>query len=224
MTFDVIVIRANLVDKLAMTVVRHLQEDFRTAAIPILIMGQGEELDAAKELLGTKVQGFIPAEPLDVVAVKDAASQSLNDDQKRALIVSKAACEALGMIHAAHTAFANFADAEGALDGVITSEKPDDIRLAALGALEMVGSVKSTAAPVTVCEETANATPVGVGAARTLGKIFAGTAAPAEVFDALLAGFGDEAQDVRRAAGVALGEMMLTDEQKNAVLTGYRVE
>ncbi len=222
--FDAIVIRANLVDKLAMTIVRDLQADFRTAAIPILISGQGAELDAAKELLGTRVQGFIPAEPFDVTAVKDAASQSLNDDQKRALAVSKAACSALGLIHKAHTAFDNFADAEGALGNVITSEKPDDIRLAALGALEMIGSVKSTAALVTVFKETANATPVRVGAAMALGKIFAGTAAPAEVFDVLLAGFGDEAQDVRKAAGNALGEMMLTDEQKNAVLTGYRVE
>jgi len=222
--FDAIVIRASLVDKLALTIVRDLQADFRTSSIPILISGQGPELDAAKELLGTRVQGFIPAEPLDVEAVKAAASQSLNDDQKRALAVSKAACSALGMIHKAHTAFANFADAEGALGNVITSEKPDDIRLAALGALEMIGSVQSTAALVTVFKETANATPVRVGAAKTLGKIFAGTAAPAEVFDTLLAGFGDEAQDVRKAAGIALGEMMLTDEQKNTVLTGYRVE
>ncbi len=223
-TFDAIIIRANLLNKLALTVVRDLQSDFRTAAIPILISGEGGELDAAKELLGTKVQGFIPAMPLDVVAVKDAASRSLNDDQKRALEVSKAACMALGSIHKAHTAFGNFADAEGALDGVITSDKPDDIRLAALNALAMIGSVKSTGALVTTFSETANATPVRVGAAGTLGKIFAGTAAPAEVFDALLAGFGDESQDVRRAAGIALGEMMLTDVQKNAVLTGYRVE
>jgi HEAT repeat protein len=222
--FDAIVIRASLLDRLAMTVVKELQSDFRTAAIPILICGNEGELAAAKELLSTKVQGYIVAEPLDVVAVKDAASQSLNDDQKRALAVSKAACTALGSIHKAHTAFANYADAEGSLDNVITSDKPDDIRLAALTALAMIGSVNSTDALVTTFKETANATPVRVGAASTLGKVFAGTAAPAEVFDALLAGFGDEAQDVRKAAGIALGEMMLTDAQKNAVLTGYRVE
>ena len=223
-TFDAIVIRANLRDALATSIVRDLQADFRTSSIPILISGQGDELEAAKELLGTKVQGYIPAEPLDVEAVKNAADQSLNDDQTRALVVSKAACEALGKIHPAHTAFVNFADAEAALDSVITSEKPDDIRLAALGALQFIGSVKSMDALLTVFKETANATPVRVGAAATLGKIFAGTAAPAGVFEALLAGFGDEATDVRRAVGTALGEMMLTDEQKNAVLTGYRVE
>jgi DNA-binding NarL/FixJ family response regulator len=223
-TFDVIVIRASLLDKLAMTVIKDLQTDFRTSAIPILVTGMGEELETAKELLGTKVQGFILAEPLDVEAVKNAASQSLNDDQKRALAVSKDACMALAMIHPAHTAFANYADAEGALDGVVASDKPDDIRLAAYEALKVIGSVKSVGALVAAFKETANATPVRIGAAETLGKILAGTAAPAEVFDALLSGFGDEAQGVRKAAGVALGEMMLTDTQKNAVLTAYRVE
>jgi len=44
------------------------------------------------------------------------------------------------------------------------------------------------------------------------------------VFDGLLGGLGDEDAAVRMAAGVALGAMDLSFEQRNMVLTQHRVE
>jgi CheY-like chemotaxis protein len=222
-TFDVIVIRYSLPDMLALALVNQLREDFRTAATPILISGTEDELAKAKETLGTKVQGYIPAE-FEAGPVADAAAGSLNDDQKRALHLSKFASMALGMIHPGKTVFENYAAAEGALIGVVESDKPDDIRLAALGALGAIGSPAASDALVATFTGTANATSVRVAAAAALGQIFKGQAAPAAVFDALLGGFGDEAAEVRDACGNALGGMMLAADQRNAVLTGYRVK
>jgi CheY-like chemotaxis protein len=222
-TFDVIVIRFKLPDMLAVALVNQLRADFRTSGTPILITGTEAELDEAKALFGTRVQGYVNAE-LEADAVVDAARGSLNDDQKLALHVSKSACEGLGMIHPDSTVFENYASAEAALIGVVESAKPDDIRLAALAALGRIGSAASSDALVATFTGTANATSVRVAAAMALGKIFTGQAAPAAVFDALLGGFGDEADEVRMACGVALGAMDLTAEQRNSVLTGYRVE
>ena len=154
----------------------------------------------------------------------DAAAGSLNDDQKRAMHLSKFACMALGTIDPKSTVFENYAAAEGALIGVVESDKPDDIRLAALAALGKIGSPASADALVATFTGTANATSVRVAAATALGMIFRGQAAPAMVFDALLGGFGDEAAEVRNACGNAFGGMQLTAEQRNVVLTGYRVK
>lgn len=223
-TFDVIVIRAQLTDALALTMVKELRDDFRTAAVPILISGGEAELDAAKDLYGTTVQGFVIADPIDVAAVKDAASQSLNDDQKRALAVSKDACLALAAIQPVHTAYGNYAAAEAALMGVVTSDKPDDIRMAALGALKALGSEACLGTLAGAFAESANEAPVRVAAADALSGVLGGKAVPDVVFNALLDGVGDEIAEVRKAAGAALGAMKLAPEQANAVLVRFRVK
>jgi CheY-like chemotaxis protein len=222
-TFDVIVMRYNLADELSLKLVRELRRDFRTAGVPILISGTGAEMDEAKGMFGPSVQGYVDADAIDIEAVKAAASQSMNDDQKMALMVSKAACDALAGFTTAHTAFANYAGAEGALMEILGSDRPDDIRIAALNALGNVGSGQSVGAIVDTFGKSANSTSVRVAAAAALGHVLRGMAAPVEAFDALLGGLGDEAQDVRGAAGAALGAMMLTPEQLTAVLK-YRVE
>jgi HEAT repeat protein len=222
-TFDVILIRADLKDQLALTIVKNLKEDFRTASTPILITGTQSELDQAKELFATGVQDFLLIDPLDANRVKEAASGSIRDDQARALAVSLAACNALAGIDTAKTAFADFVATEGALDGVVKSGKPDEIRLAALAALRNLGSAASLETLVAAFRESANAAPVRVGAALALGGILSGQPAPAAVFSALLEGVGDEAREVRKAAAEGLGEMKLTPEQQNEVLTKYRV-
>jgi HEAT repeat protein len=223
-TFDAIVVRAKLPDMLVSTLITELRQDFRTQQTPIVLIGSEGELTEAKAMFDTKVQGYAAADPINVGTVRDAASGSMNDDQKRALHLSQFACMALGMIDPAHTAYANYAAAEGALIGVVESDKPDAIRLLALGALARIGSASSADALVKTFTGTANATPVRVAAATTLGQIFKGQAAPGAVFDGLLGGFGDENAAVRMAAGTALGAMDLSFEQRNMVLTQYRVE
>ncbi|MEN8149504.1 MAG: HEAT repeat domain-containing protein [Planctomycetota bacterium] len=221
--FDVIVIRWKLTDMLTTALVNQLRKDFRTQATPILITGTEEELAEAKEALGTKVQGYFAPE-LAAGDVADAAAGSMNDDQERALMISKAACDALGLIDTTNTLFTNFGEAEQALIGVVQSDKPDDIRLAALATLGSMGSANAADALVATFAGTANATSVRVAAAATLGQIFKGQAAPAAVFDALLAGFGDEAAAVREACGVALGGLELTGEQRTQVVKEWRVK
>lgn len=223
-TFDAIVLRYDLPDALAEKIVRELRRDFRTAGVPILISGPEGELTEAKANFGTNVQGFIEIDPINVDEVRTAAEQSMNDDQKRALEVSKAACMALAMVDPAHTAYMNYGTTEAALAGVLSSNKPDDIRLAALMALGRLGTAQSSDALVDTFSNSANATAVRVAAAEALGNVLRGMAAPANAYDALLGGLGDEAREVRSAAGAALGAMMLTSAQENEVLTKYRVE
>lgn len=223
-TFDVVVLRYDLPDALAEKIVRELRRDFRTQGLPILISGPEAELAEAKENFGTNVQGFIEIDPINVDEVNNAAEQSMNDDQKRALEVSKAACMALAMVDPAHTAFSNYGATETALADVLSSNKPDDIRLAALAALGRLGTAQSTDALVDTFSNSANATAIRVAAAGALGRVLRGMAAPANAYDALLGGLGDEAREVRAAAGAALGAMMLTPVQENEVLTKYRVE
>ncbi|MHC5012345.1 MAG: hypothetical protein ACYTG6_15610, partial [Planctomycetota bacterium] len=223
-TFDAIVVRAKLPDMLVSSLITELRQDFRTQQTPIVISGTEVELTEAKAMFDTKVQGYTTADPINVGTVRDAASGSMNDDQKRALHLSQFACMGLGMINPAATAYANYAAAEGALIGVVESDKPDNIRLAALAALSRIGSAASADALVKTFTGTANATPVRVAAAGALGRIFKGQAAPGAVFDGLLGGFGDENAAIRAAAGTALGAMDLSFEQRNAVLTQFRVD
>jgi HEAT repeat protein len=223
-TFDVVVIRAELPDKLALAIVNELRRDFRTAATPILISGGEQELESAQDLFGTSVQGYIPADPIDVEAVANAAAQSMNDDQTRALSASRAACEALAGIDRSATAFDNYSEAEGSLSGVLSSDKPDEVKLAALNALSSIGSAAAAGALTETFTTSANSMEVRVGAAIALGSVLSGMAAPEASFDALLAGVGDESLEVRAAASSALGRMDLTAEQRNMILTQYRVE
>ena len=222
-TFDAIVIRATLPDDLALAVVNELRKDFRTENVPVIITGLGEEMDAAKELFKTDVT-YAAADPIEVEVVMSTVSGSLNTDQKAALKVSKAACEALAGIDKTATAFTNYTEAEGALVGVLSSNKPDDIRLAALAALARIGTTTAIDGVMDTFGKTANATSVRVAAALALGGILNGQAAPAKVFEALTGGLGDEAREARAACGIALGQMILTSEQQNHVLMMHRVE
>ncbi len=222
-TFDVIVIRAGLPDTLTQRIVKQLKDDFRTADVPIVISGTPAQLDEAKKLIGTAAVDYIAADPIDPAKVRDAAAASLNDDQKRAIEVSGEACRALAGLVMAHTAYKDFGAAEAALARVLASDKPDDVKIAALDALGNLRGTKGVQAITETFGTGANAVPVRVAAAKALGRIFAGKAAPGMVFDALLAGLGDEAAGVRQAAGDALGGMKLTPAQRNAVLTKYRV-
>jgi hypothetical protein len=223
-TFDVIVMRYTLKDELAVKLVNELRKDFRTKGVPILITGSEAELTQAKSLFGTNVQGYLSPDPLNVGEVRTAASQSMNDDQKRALDVSRMACEAMDGLDAAHTVFKNYAAAEASLDGVLSSNKPDDIRLAALSALGHLGTTKSVDALVDTFGKTANATDVRLAAATALGRVLRGKAAPAKVYAALFGGLADSVNAIKAACGGALGAMKLTAAQQNEVLTKYRVE
>jgi HEAT repeat protein len=222
-TFDVVAVRANLEDELALTLVRQLKEDFRTAATVVLVTATEEEMEAAKNLFGTNVDGYVSADPLDVEQIKIEADKSLNDEQQRAREISKIACDALAGISRVHTAFGNYAEAVPALVKAVGSDKPDENRLAALAALANIGNPDAGEALAETFGDTANDVQVRIGAARALGGCYSGVAAPDKIFEALLAGLGDEDMGVRQAVGNAFGEMRLTPAQMNEVLQKYRV-
>lgn len=224
-TFDAIILAYDLgEEQSSQRIVNELRRDFRTAQVPILISGTEEQLAEAREYFATKVQGFILNDPIPVEEVRQAAAQSMNDDQMRALAVAKAAAEGLASLNLGLTAFENAGGAEEALIGVLGTDRPEDLRIAVLSAIANVGSPASAEALVETLGQSANSTAVRVGAALALGEVLSGMAAPAAVYEALLSAAGDEAQEVRAAAGAALGSMMLTPEQALEVASRYRVE
>jgi HEAT repeat protein len=214
--FDLIIVNASLPDITTFQVVKELSEDFRTSAIPYMVTnGTAKLFPAAAALLKDAMQP-----DLYLGDVKKALAGSPNDDRAAALALS---LEAASTLAGYGGTMLDLTGTVEALTGTLT-EKPDNIRLAALAALASFGTQDAEAAVLAAFTTTANSTAIRTAAAKALGDCLKGLDPTAETFAALMGGMGEADLGLRIACGGALGKMALTPEQGVEVMTARRID
>ena len=222
--FDVVVVASGLKDMLAQQVVNEIRRDFRTKATPIVLATVEANAEKEKSLYADTVQGIVTM-PLSanayVPVVKDAAAKSPLDDRSRALEMSEEACTVLA--EASASSVFDFSKAQGALAGTLNTDKPESLKLKALGALKKWGGEASLKGLLASLDNTANPEAVRAESARVAGFILSGKAPSNDAVEALMKGLKDASIPVRTACAGALGGANLTPAQKAALLEGSRL-
>jgi HEAT repeat protein len=219
MPFDVVIVAAGLKDLMAQQVINEIHRDFRTKQTPIVVATAEANAEADRNLYKEAVQGVITM-PLSANAyipvVKDAASKSPLDDRARALEMSEEACAVLA--EALPTPVFDFSRAQAALSGTLATDKPESLKLKALGALKKWGGDPSMKGLLDSVALTANPEAVRAESARVAGLILSGKAPTQKGFEILLAGLSDPSIPVRTACAGALGGAALSPAQKQMVM------
>ncbi|MCK6482172.1 MAG: HEAT repeat domain-containing protein [Planctomycetes bacterium] len=218
-SFDAVLVSSGLTDVMAQQVVNHLRRDFRTKAMPVLIVAPEAAVEGVKGLFGDQIAGVVslPASAnVYVPQVKEAAGTSPLNDRARALAMSEEACGVLA--EAAASPCFDFSRAQGALAGTLGTDKPDSLKLKALAALRKFGGAPALQGLLDAVANTTLSEDVRADSARTAGTLLLGKAPSPKAFEVLVANMGDASVAVRSACAGALGGSKLTDEQKAKVM------
>jgi CheY-like chemotaxis protein len=219
MPFDVVIVAAGLKDLMPQQVINEIHRDFRTKQTPIVVATAEANAEADRNLYKESIQGVITM-PLSanayVPVVKDAAGKSPLDDRARALEMSEEACAVLA--EAVPSPVFDFSRTQASLSGTLTTDKPDSLKLKALGALKKWGGDASMKGLLDSVALTSNSEAVRADSARVAGLILSGKAPTQKGFEILLAGLSDASIAVRTACAGALGGANLTPAQKAMVM------
>ncbi len=219
--FDAIVIRNTLSDITTFQVLDELKRDFRTSSAKTVVMASGGNAGADYDSRGVAAIAPTSADSVGVVnAVKEALGDSTDAAAAAGNALSIAASNALAGVRG--NAF-KLGDAQKGLLSALREGAPDDVRLAALGALANMANADAAGALTGVVSRTENSAAVRAAAAGALGRALKGQAPSATAFRALVEAMGDEDGGVSAAAGRALGGSKLTDAQRNEVVRARRV-
>ncbi len=224
--FDAVIVRDQLADITAFQVLDEINRDFRTANMVKVVMAKGGDVgDLAGDYQARNVQGFAPAaEDLKglVNALMEAMPAAGSDAQKaHAAMLSAHASRAIG---GARGAAFDLTAAQDGLLGATRDSAPEDVRLAALGALSRTANADAQGRLTAVLSNGGNSAAVRAAAAMAVGRAIRGQAPAKETFDALVEAMGGADVGVRTAAGGALGAAKLTADQQHQVLMKRRVD
>ncbi len=216
---DCVVVTAGLKDMMAQQVVHEIRRDYRTKAIPVLVVCAEAQVEAAKKEFGDNIAGVV-TQPLSanvyVPVVKETAAKSPLDDRARALALSEEACGVLA--DASPSAVLNYTKAAPALLGTLNTDKPDSLKLKALAALKKWGGDASVSGLLESVANTANSEGVRAESALVTGILVTGKPLSQKSFETLVGGLADNSIPVRTACAGALGAAKLTDAQKALVM------
>ncbi len=224
--YDCVLVSAGLKDLMAQQVVHEIRRDYRTKAVPVLLVCPEAAMEAQKAAFGGAVAGFVslPASAnVYVPQVKAAASTSPLDDRARALAMSEDACGVLA--EAMASPCFDFSRAQMALVGTLAPEsnKPDSLRLKALDALKRWGGAPSLPGLLDAVANSTLSEGVRAGSAGVVGAIIRGKAPTQKAWEVLMGCMGDPSVAVRTACAGALGGANLTEEQKMQLLARARL-
>jgi HEAT repeat protein len=222
--FDAIVVRSKLADLTTFQVLDEIGRDVRTSGMKKLVMVEGAAAgDAEADYQKRSVAGYVPtsADAAGVVAGVRKALESPEGDAGRmkANALSKSASAALQW---ANPAAFDLKGAETGLLDAAAAGRDEDVRTAALAALANCASPSAQTALRGILTATDSSAAVMAGAANALGRSLRGETPAPETFNALVESMGHADASVRNAAGAALGQMKLTNEQSTTVLTKRR--
>ncbi len=222
--FDVVVVASGLKDMMAQQVVNEIRRDFRTKATPIVLATTEAAAEGERGLYKDAIQGVVTL-PLSanayVPVLKEAAAKSPLDDRARALEMSEEACGVLA--DALPTPVFDFSKAQGALSGVLTTDKPESLKLKACAALKKWGGDAAMKGLLDSVALSTNSESVRAESARVAGLILSGKAPTQRGFEILMQGLADASIPVRTACAGALGGANLTPAQKAMVMEKARL-
>lgn len=223
--FDAIVVRSKLADLTTFQVLDEVGRDVRTQGMKKIVMVEGAAAgDAEADYQKRSVAGYVPtsADAKGVVEGVRKALESPEGDTGRiqANALSKAASAALQWANPQTFPLGN---AETGLLDAAAPGRDEDVRVAALAALTNCATPKGETQLRGILTAQDSSAAVMAGAAAALGRSLRGATPSLESFNALVEAMGHADAGVRNAAGAALGQMKLSNEQRNTVLNKRRV-
>ncbi len=220
--------------KVTETVMDTLKLDPRTRGIPVLILSAAEEAESAKNIYKEEPKAYLSknatylAEQADLDGLKNALEGVFSSPEAQA----DAKAQAENVVIAAAAALANLDpnspvfDRVEAVEALVgnTSNRPDNIKVAALQALSRIGDPAAIEPLAKVYENAENAKDVRVAAGHALAGIFKTSHAVAAdpVYQTLKAGLLGDDIDLSNAAATALGNAALTPEQSRELAEARR--
>jgi DNA-binding response OmpR family regulator/tetratricopeptide (TPR) repeat protein len=222
--FDAVVVASGLKDMMAQQVIHEIRRDFRTKQTPIILATAEANAEKERGLYADTIQGVVTM-PLSanayVPVVKDAVAKSPLDDRARALEMSEEACTVLA--EASSSTVFDFSKTQAALVGTLATDKPESLKMKALGALKKWGGEASLKGLLDTVANTANAEGIRAESGRVAGFILSGKAPSQNAFEILMTGLMDPSIPVRTACAGALGSANLTPVQKQMVAEKARL-
>ncbi|MEW6742865.1 MAG: HEAT repeat domain-containing protein [Planctomycetota bacterium] len=219
---DIIVARADMREVTVDAIVRGVKEDPRTAEVPIILIGDREDLEEVAARYEGRVAGVLklPSDSNALASAIEAVLQPLNASRARALYFSERAAQALVSLDPASL--------RTHVDALVAclADRPDNVRIAALQVLGKVGATVAVPQVSAVFNDTAASPELRVAAANALAGIFPNLmASPGEsVMEGLSAGLEAGENELRQAAARALGAARFLDaEARTRILEGNRV-
>ncbi len=219
--FDAVLVNSSLDDMTTFQVIDDLARDFRTQNAKVVVMADGGLMNRA-DYDKRGVAGVSPSST-DKVGLVNSIGEALGDasDAQAASANALSIAASNAMAWSSGAAF-DLSDAETGLVAALRDNAPDDVRLAALGALANLATPKASGVLSSVLSTSDNAAGVRAAAAAALGHAISGEEPDGGAFNSLLNAMADEDGGVAAAAGRALGTAKLTSEQRARVYTASR--
>lgn len=229
---DLIVLDTRLADENVLTILDNLRHDYRTQNIPIILLVDEAEMDAARKTYGELAQGFL-AKPVDEASlelrVREVLEESLSDELiALAARTSRMAAAALRDLDKARTVY-SLEPAIPALLGALEVTR-DEVRIPVVQVLGEIGAQEAGSYLVNVYRERKTSRDCRLECLRALGKLYVATDAPGEDVTALLdLALVSDDPEFREVAARALGrkvspapELSVTFERQRSKRTKTR--
>lgn len=216
---DVIIVADTLNDLTTAQVVDDIRTSELLAATPILLMGSEE----AAEAYGDSINGTVAAG--DVAAVEAVIADGMNADRERANALAAQAASVLEML-ARGAGKTDLSGVAPALIGTLTSERPDNVAIPAMGCLGAVAGTEAVGPLMSVLTSGDRSDEARIAAAGAIGQIAtrSGMTADGAALNSLVDVMQSDATlSVRSAAAAAAGRMRLDAEQRAQLAAATRV-
>ncbi len=213
---DVIVLADTLPDLTADQVLYEIEQDERTAGVPIVMLG---ESDAYADRVEAVITGAAEVDAISAAIEADASS-----DRARAAALAARAASTLAAL--AQAGRADLSGTVEALTGTL-SYRTDDVTVPAMHVLAQAGGVAQLGELQAVLADGDRSDDARVAAANAMGAIAArlnlgGTEGLIASLQEVIG--SDASLEVRVAASRALGAMAITDAQRAALAGATRVD
>ncbi len=148
------------------------------------------------------------------------------DEKARNDEIAKRAALALAAIPQDHTVL-DVGKAAPALAAALQASRPDDVKIAAMKAIQSLGPKARQAClePLTgLLKVETNSVDVREAAAQAIGECVKGQTVAGDTFKVLKEAFGDPEERIWKSVGYALGKATLTGEQAREVFEQHRID
>lgn len=209
--------------KYSETVYNSLKDDIRTKGIPIILIDTAEEIEKAKGIYDEGIEGYL-ATPVDKAILADTVNKVLQrediqvDSKTRALQVCADAAKVLANLDLRNTIYP-YAQSINALVGILEN-RPDDIRMSALLALNRFGNPLAVMGLSRALSNKENSLQIRKKAGEAIANILRNKPSGfnQEVYEVLKKSLIEDEMEIKQVVAIALGNAKLTPTQRKELI------
>lgn len=220
---DLVVMRYNMSDATVAEVMKTIRKDPRTSDLPVAILCDANDRDAAENAYADKAQAFITTPP--VADAYEPGLRALVKDVDAARAAATKIASRAAMVFAHMDPRGSVFSSAGAVNALVNTLKGDDsVRNPALMALGRIGDASATAAIMAVFSDGTAAEAVRGNAAIALARIARSSgSASADLVNAIHGAIaGDGSNDYLRMLGRACGILPVDLATRTKLLNALR--